>query len=144
MRVLSILILCSTMSISSVWASDYNEAKIKTVAAMYQQDIKAQYGLDTLAKFAGGPLQKALKKQRDYSAKHGELCGVDYDPLWQSQDPNYQARLQYSLVNNGQVKVTIGRQGSVIYALDCKDKRCKITDVFSNGSVVNSINNECS
>ena len=70
------------------------------------------------------------------------ICGLDYDVLWQSQDPNYKVKLNYSLTPNGQVKVKIGKE-SVNYTVACTGNSCKITDVFSDGSVTKMINKEC-
>ncbi|MBP6345671.1 MAG: hypothetical protein KA346_07150 [Neisseriaceae bacterium] len=128
------------------WANDQSEAKLTAIKKMYQQDLKKQNGLATLAHFAGADLKKALKKQDAFGAKYGELCGLDYDVLWQSQDPDYAEPLQYALTRKGQVTVSIGRpeQAQVTYALNCEADRCQITDVFSNGgSVVKMINRTC-
>lgn len=125
-------------------ADGHDQTKINTVKAMYQQDMNSLNGLATLTRFAGGGLQKALKKQQAYARRQGELCGFDYDLLWQSQDPDYAEPLQYAVNQQGQVHVKIGREAAVTYALACEGGRCKITDVFSGDSVVELINQDCS
>ena len=124
------------------FADTSNALKLNTVKAMYQHDAKVRAGNETLKRFAGPALKQALVRQDQYQIRMGEICGLDYDVLWQSQDPNYKAKLNYSLTPNGQVKVKIGKE-SVSYAVACSGNSCKITDVFSDGSVTKMINQEC-
>lgn len=143
MKAIASVLTLFLMMNSQTWAKDVNQAKIKTIKAMYQQDIKAQNGIATLTQFSGGGLQKALKKQQKFGERSGELCGFDYDILWQSQDPDYGINIQYATAPNGHIKVNLGHEGSVAYVLACEGQSCKITDVISGGSVVKMINQAC-
>lgn len=124
---MKIIILCVGLYMPGlVFASA--ALKMQLIQQMYGLDKKAQHGNATLNLFADRALQDAFKL-----IPKGEICGIDHDVMWQSQDPNYQSRLSFSKLQNGKINVIVGNSGTVSYALNCKGTLCKITDAFDAG-----------
>ncbi|SJN27166.1 hypothetical protein [Psychrobacter sp. JB385] len=108
--------------------------KIATVTKMYQQDIDHE-GMDNpvvLEQYANADLQAAMQLEQDYFDKTQMSCNVDYDVLWNSQDPDYTQDKKFSMADKGLVQVSLAQGSNIYYDLTCNDKECQIADVSLN------------
>ena len=140
------LILLSTIALTTVGTAtaDVTKAfqkqaavadmKITTITKMYQQDIDDQ-GMSNpivLQQYANADLQAAMQLEQDYFDKNQTSCNVDYDVLWDSQDPDYTQDKKFSMTDKGLVKVSLAQGSNIYYDLTCNDKYCQIADVSLN------------
>ena len=108
--------------------------KIATISKMYQQDIDEQ-GMSNpvvLQQYANTELQAAMKLEQAYFDKNQMSCNVDYDVLWDSQDPDYTQDKKLSMTEQGLVQVSLAQGSDIYYELSCddNDKDCQIADVI--------------
>lgn len=140
------LILLSTIALTTVGTAtaDVTKAfqkqaavadmKITTITKMYQQDIDDQ-GMSNpivLQQYANADLQAAMQLEQDYFDKNQTSCNVDYDVLWDSQDPDYTQDKKFSMTDKGLVQVSLAQGSNIYYDLTCNDKDCQIADVSLN------------
>lgn len=118
--------------------------KLETIKSLYQfAKINQENGNSLIAVNADNKLKKALKIQQ-LASNRGQTCGLDYDLMWQSQDPFFDETLHFQLNKSGLVRVTIGKNGTVSYALTCQQNKCLIRDVYDQtGSIKNNILHKC-
>lgn len=136
---IALSVLLAVCSASAIAAQD-TAAKLNTIKAMYQHH---KSDLDTLPHYVNASLKKAFRQQDRIQGKKGEICGPDYDVMWQAQDTNYHDKVQFSALPNGQIQVKVNKQ-TVRYVLSCTGNRCQVTDIFdSSGSIRNNIYKEC-
>lgn len=114
----------------------YAAIKIATISNMYQQDVSNQ-GMDNpvvLQQYADPDLQAAMQIEQDYFDKEQISCHVDYDVLWDSQDPDYTQDKQFSMTDQGLVQVSLAHGSNVYYELSCNgtddDANCRVADVI--------------
>lgn len=114
----------------------YAAIKIATISNMYQQDISNQ-GMDNpvvLQQYADPDLQAAMQIEQDYFDREQISCHVDYDVLWDSQDPDYAQDKQFSMTDQGLVQVSLAHGSNVYYELSCNgtddDANCRVADVI--------------
>ncbi|MGP5173959.1 hypothetical protein [Psychrobacter immobilis] len=114
----------------------YAAIKIATISNMYQQDVSNQ-GMDNpvvLQQYADPDLQAAMQIEQDYFDKEQISCHVDYDILWDSQDPDYTQDKQFSMTDQGLVQVSLAHGSNVYYELSCNgtgdDANCRVADVI--------------
>lgn len=114
----------------------YAAIKIATISNMYQQDVSNQ-GMDNpvvLQQYADPDLQAAMQIEQDYFDKEQISCHVDYDVLWDSQDPDYAQDKQFSMTDQGLVQVSLAHGSNVYYELSCNgtddDANCRVADVI--------------
>ncbi|WP_352309170.1 hypothetical protein [Psychrobacter sp. W2-37-MNA-CIBAN-0211] len=112
--------------------------KIATITQMYQQDIDEQ-GMSNpvmLQQYANADLQAAMQLEQDYFDKNQTSCNIDYDVLWDSQDPDYTQDKKFSMTEQGLVQVSLAQGSDIYYELSCdaNDKRagCQVADVSLN------------
>ena len=108
--------------------------KIATVTKMYEQDISTE-GMDNpvvLQQYANQDLQSAMQLEQDYFDKNQLSCNIDYDVLWDSQDPDYTQDKKFSMTDKGLVQVSLAQGSNIYYDLTCNDKDCQIADVSLN------------
>ncbi|WP_037033087.1 hypothetical protein [Psychrobacter sp. PAMC 21119] len=128
---------------ADVTKSDQKQAvraamKIATIKKMYQQDIDDQGMSDPvmLQQYANTDLQAAMQLEQDYFDKNQTSCNIDYDVLWDSQDPNYTQDKKFSMTEQGLVQVSLAQGSDIYYELSCddNDKRadCQVADVSLN------------
>lgn len=110
--------------------------KMATITQMYEQDISNE-GMDypvVLQQFSNSELQAAMQLEQDYFDREQMSCHVGYDVLWNSQDPDYTQGKQFTMTEQGLVKVSLEHGGSVYYDLMCdgmgKDVKCQVADVI--------------
>ena len=110
--------------------------KIATITKMYEQDISNQ-GMDNpvvLQQYANPDLQTAMKLERDYFDREQMSCHVGYDVLWNSQDPDYEQEIQFSITSQGLVQVSLAQGSNVYYDLVCDgmddSTNCQVADVI--------------
>lgn len=110
--------------------------KIATIKKMYQQDIDDQ-GMSNpvmLQQYANTDLQAAMQLEQDYFDKNQTSCNIDYDVLWDSQDPDYTQDKKFSMTEEGLVQVSLAQGSDIYYELSCdaNDKRagCQVADVI--------------
>lgn len=110
--------------------------KITTITKMYEQDISNE-GMDNpvvLQQYASPDLQAAMQLERDYFDKEQMSCHIGYDVLWNSQDPDYAQDKQFSMTEQGLVKVSLAHDSNVYYDVACDGNResaeCKVADVI--------------
>jgi len=73
--------------------------KVATITKMYQQDIDDQ-GMSNpvvLQKYADADLQAVMQLEKNYFDKTQTSCNIDYDVLWDSQDPDYTQDKKFSI-----------------------------------------------
>lgn len=128
---------------ADVTKSDQKQAvmavmKIATITQMYQQDADDQ-GLSNpavLQQYANADLQAAMQLEQDYFDKNQTSCNIDYDVLWDSQDPDYTQDKNFSITKQGLVQVSLAQGSDIYYELSCddNDKRadCQVADVSLN------------
>ena len=114
----------------------YAAIKIATISNMYQQDVNNQ-GMDNpvvLQQYADPDLQAAMQIEQDYFDREQISCHVDYDVLWDSQDPDYTQDKQFSMTDQGLVQVSLAHGSNVYYELSCNgtgdDADCRVADVI--------------
>ena len=114
----------------------YAAIKIATISNMYQQDVSNQ-GMDNpvvLQQYADPDLQAAMQIEQDYFDREQISCHVDYDVLWDSQDPDYAQDKQFSMTDQGLVQVSLAHGSHVYYELSCNgtddDANCRVADVI--------------
>ncbi|WP_426137553.1 hypothetical protein [Psychrobacter sp. TWR1-1-1] len=114
----------------------YAAIKIATISNMYQQDVNNQ-GMDNpvvLQQYADPDLQAAMQIEQDYFDREQISCHVDYDVLWDSQDPDYTQDKQFSMTDQGLVQVSLAHGSNVYYELSCNgtddDANCRVADVI--------------
>ena len=114
----------------------YAAIKIATISNMYQQDVSNQ-GVDNpvvLQQYADPDLQAAMQIEQDYFDREQISCHVDYDVLWDSQDPDYAQDKQFSMTDQGLVQVSLAHGSNVYYELSCngtgEDDNCRVADVI--------------
>lgn len=114
----------------------YAAIKIATISNMYQQDVSNQ-GMDNpvvLQQYADPDLQAAMQIEQDYFDREQISCHVDYDVLWDSQDPDYAQDKQFSMTDQGLVQVSLAHGSNVYYELSCNgtddDADCRVVDVI--------------
>jgi hypothetical protein len=114
----------------------YAAIKIATISNMYQQDVSNQ-GMDNpvvLQQYADPDLQAAMQIEQDYFDREQISCHVDYDVLWDSQDPDYAQDKQFSMTDQGLVQVSLAHGSNVYYELSCngtgEDANCRVADVI--------------
>ena len=114
----------------------YAAIKIATISNMYQQDVSNQ-GVDNpvvLQQYADPDLQAAMQIEQDYFDREQISCHVDYDVLWDSQDPDYTQDKQFSMTDQGLVQVSLAHGSNVYYELSCNgtddDADCRVADVI--------------
>lgn len=114
----------------------YAAIKIATISNMYQQDVSNQ-GMDNpvvLQQYADPDLQAAMQIEQDYFDREQISCHVDYDILWDSQDPDYTQDKQFSMTDQGLVQVSLAHGSNVYYELSCNgtddDANCRVADVI--------------
>ena len=112
--------------------------KIATITKMYQQDIRDE-GMSNpavLQQYANEDLQAAMQLEQDYFDKHQMSCNIDYDVLWNSQDPDYTQDKKISMTEQGLVQVSLAQGSDIYYKLTCdsadKNGECQIADVTLN------------
>ena len=106
--------------------------KITTITKMYQQDIDNE-GMNNpviLQQYANDDLLAAMQLEQDYFDKHQMSCNVDYDVLWDSQDPDYTQNKDFSVTDKGLVQVSLAQGSDIYYELSCTDDNCQIADVI--------------
>ncbi|MGE6440024.1 hypothetical protein ACQKC9_00495 [Psychrobacter sp. NPDC078409] len=109
------------------------DIKIATITKMYQQDIDDQ-GMShpvVLQQYADADLQAAMQLEQEYFDKTQTSCNIDYDVLWNSQDPDYTQDKKFSITDQGLVQVSLAQGSDIYYELSCddKDKTCQVADV---------------
>jgi hypothetical protein len=139
-----LFMLLLTIGLAAGVADPQNHAaipsiKVATIEQMYQQDISNQ-GMDypvVLRQYANQNLQAAMQLEQDYFDREQMSCHIGHDVLWDSQDPDYQQQLQFSMTEQGLVKVSLAQGSSVYYDLSCDDTdtACQVADVIlDNGT----------
>ena len=108
--------------------------KIATISKMYQQDIDEQ-GMSNpvvLQQYANTELQAAMALEQAYFDKNQMSCNVDYDVLWDSQDPDYTQDKKLSMTEQDLVQVSLAQGSDIYYELSCddNDKNCQVADVI--------------
>ena len=107
--------------------------KIATITKMYQQDIDDQ-GMShpvVLQQYADADLQAAMQLEQAYFDKTQTSCNIDYDVLWNSQDPDYTQDKKFSIIAQGLVQVSLAQGSDIYYELSCddSDKTCQVADM---------------
>lgn len=111
-----------------------NTLKIATVTKMYQQDISNE-GMDNpvvLQQYANQELQSAMQLEQDYFDKNQMSCNVDYDVMWDAQDPDYTQDKKFSMTQQGFVQVSLAQGSEIYYDLSCDSNDCQVSDVILN------------
>ncbi|WP_230710073.1 MULTISPECIES: hypothetical protein [unclassified Psychrobacter] len=106
--------------------------KIATVTKMYEQDISTE-GMDNpvvLQQYANQDLQSAMQLEQDYFDENQLSCNIDYDVLWDSQDPDYTQDKKFSMTNQGLVQVSLAQGSNIYYDLSCDGDGCQVADVI--------------
>lgn len=114
--------------------------KIATIAKMYEQDISNQ-GMDypvVLQQYGSQELQAAMQLEQDYFKREQASCHIGYDVLWNSQDPDYEQEMQFSLAEQGLVQVSLAQGDDVYYEMTCNDSSCQVADVILDTSLYGS------
>ncbi|MGP4716842.1 hypothetical protein ACTXGL_09420 [Psychrobacter sp. T6-6] len=110
--------------------------KIAAITKMYKQDIddEGMSNPTVLQQYADDDLQAAIQLEQDYFDKHQMSCNVDYDVLWNSQDPDYRQDKKFSVTDKGLVHVSLAQGSDIYYELSCDDKNanCQVADVILN------------
>ena len=118
---------------------------LQTVKQMYDLAKRYEKGMEVVSLFADESLTQAFNRQ---SFDEG-ICGYDYDLLWQSQDPEYQRKINFTAVGFNQVRVDLGKgewhkASSVGYKMNCQNGTCKVNDVIDEfGSLKARIYAQC-
>ena len=138
LTLLAMGLIATNSAISAIAESTqtYAAIKIATISNMYQQDVSNQ-GMDNpvvLQQYADPDLQAAMQIEQDYFDREQISCHVDYDVLWDSQDPDYAQDKQFSMTDQGLVQVSLAHGSNVYYELSCNgtddDANCRVADVI--------------
>lgn len=123
------LILAISLSIISFQALA-ETPQIELVERIYREARQNQDSTAVLSRYADASFKAALRK-----ANRAEMC-LDFDPIWNSQDPDTRARVTFNQTGN-QVKASFSQGGSrthVTYQLSCRGGSCQISDIKHNGN----------
>lgn len=131
------LVAASTATANLTALQQKNSAmKIATITKMYEQDVSNE-GMDdpvVLQQYGNPDLQAAMQLEQDYFDREEISCHIGYDVLWNSQDPDYDQGKQFSLTEQGLVKVSLVQGGDVHYELSCDgiddSTDCQVVDVI--------------
>ena len=134
------LILLSTVGLMTVSTAaetvkstqKYDAIKIATIINMYKQDIKNE-GMDhptVLQQTANIDLQTAMQTEQAYFDENQSSCHIDYDVLWDSQDPDYTQDKTFAISEQGWVQVSLAQGRDVHYELSCENETCQVADVI--------------
>ena len=110
--------------------------KVATVTKMYQQDVDNE-GMDNpvvLEQYANQDLKSAMQLEQVYFDKNQMSCNVDYDVLWDSQDPDYTQDKKFSMTDKGLVQVSLAQGSDIYYDLSCDDSECQVADAILDES----------
>ncbi|MGP5132829.1 hypothetical protein ACTXKV_01170 [Psychrobacter cibarius] len=138
LTLLAMGLIATNSAIADIAESTQTYAAIKraTISNMYQQDVSNQ-GMDNpvvLQQYADPDLQAAMQIEQDYFDREQISCHVDYDVLWDSQDPDYAQDKQFSMTDQGLVQVSLAHGSNVYYELSCNgtndDANCRVADVI--------------
>ena len=136
--------LMTTFAMQSSFAA--TDVPMDFVKKLYQTGKQLEKGTELIELYQDESLQKAFRFMQNYE---GEMCGYDYDMMWQSNDPNFNRKLIFTKVGANEVKVDLGKAefykpSWVKYKLNCKGGVCKISDIIDNGgSLKQRIYKEC-
>lgn len=149
------ILAVSALCLLSSTAFANNALKIKTVKAFYESSIFYDSGLESYSSdaqviynYADDSLIKALVLQDSVMESEGMICG-DFlgTVMWDTNDPDFQTKINYSMNPDGKVKVKFGYGGTSLYALSCGKASCEITDMYINDtppvSFKSLINKQC-
>ncbi len=121
--------------------------KVAAVEKMYQQDVSTEGMNDpiVLQQYSDPELKAAFQLADDYFDREQLNCGIDYDVLWDSQDPDYSQNKQFAVTEQGLVKVSLAQGSTIYYELSCDDDVCQIADVVlaKNISLKSHLLNSC-
>lgn len=115
----------------------HSAIKIATITQMYQQDIDDQ-GMSNpavLQQYANMDLKEAMQLEQDYFDKTQTSCNIDYDVLWDSQDPDYTQDKKFEVTKQGLVQVSLAQGRDIYYELSCDidgSPDCQVADVILN------------
>ncbi len=135
---LSIGIASSGIAIAGTAQPASNDAttKIATIAKMYQQDVDNQgddYPL-VLQQYGSQDLQAAMKLEQAYFDREQMSCNIDYDVLWDSQDPDYLQDKKFAMTEQGLVQVSLAQGSEINFEVSCdgtdNKMACHVTDVI--------------
>ena len=135
--------LMITFAMQSSFAA--TDIQMDFVKKLYQTGKQLQKGTEIVEMYADDSLKLAF----NLAARDGEVCGFGADPMWQSQDPEYQKKLTFTKVGENKIKVNMAKKNYdhaswVTYKLNCKGRVCKISDVIDNtGSLMKNTYEEC-
>ena len=117
--------------------------KVATIEKMYQQDASNQ-GMDypILAQYSDKDLQAAFLLEQAYFDREQMSCNIGHDILWDSQDPDYSQDKQFSITEQGLVKVSLAQGSDIYYELACTSigeiAECKVADVILDEDIYDS------
>lgn len=122
-------ILFAALLVPSVsFASGDNAAKIRLVKKIYQEASRDdEPGVKILNRYADDSLKKAIRT----ASRSADLC-IEADPIWNSQDPETEVKVNVSALLNGKIRAGFkqwGQPTKVDYSVSCSGNVCKVTDV---------------
>lgn len=122
-------ILFAALLVPSVsFGSGDNAAKIHLVKKIYQEaSHDDEPGVKILNRYADASLKKAIRT----ASRSADLC-VEADPIWNSQDPETEVKINVSALPNGKIRASFKQWGSPVkvdYSVNCFGNVCKVTDV---------------
>ena len=132
------LLTISLMTVSNAHAEvkklsePYAVMKTATISKMYHQDIENE-GMNNpviLQQYANDDLLAAMQLEQDYFDRHQMSCNIDYDVLWDSQDPDYTQDKDFLVTDKGLVQVSLAQGSNIYYELSCTDDNCQVADVI--------------
>lgn len=128
-----LILTCVLLGATSLALAN-DTAKINLVKKMYRE-AKHQNGVAIIEKYADRSLKQAI-------AKETEPACLDYDVMWNSQDPDTSAKVNVSMTNNGTVKASFkqfGKRENIYYTLSCNGNSCKVSDVDNIKQCLNNL-----
>lgn len=101
-------ILFAALLVPSVsFASGDNAAKIRLVKKIYQEASRDdESGVKILNRYADDSLKKAIRT----ASRSADLC-IEADPIWSSQDPETEVKVNVSALPNGKIRAGFKQWG---------------------------------
>lgn len=130
--IMGLAVTYPAMANSSEPAQTLTAMKIATITKMYQQDVDNE-GMNNPTvwqQYANQDLQSAIQLEQNYFNQTQMSCHVDYDVLWDSQDPDYTQDKKFSITDKGLVQVSLAQGSNIYYELSCDESECQVADVI--------------
>ncbi len=107
--------------------------EIALVRKLYEE-ARSGNGGEILVKYADRSLKEAFAAEARFHESTDSIC-IDADPVWESQDPITDVKVEVRALRNGKIRASFEQYGRVDidYTVNCAGGRCRISDLETDG-----------